>query len=171
MVINQPMSCAEWNYKCSRKSSLKIRERNHTGGEPFSCLKCSYKCLTSSTLKSHERIHTNSIFIEGGNNWVGMIGDDIVQNTECFQHYSQYKLVRINVLFPKCVKKSFDNFNVTKWRRHFPSKKIVKFCQALSNPLRLPMKNLDYKEASWTNIITVKISFAFICSYRKGRVN
>ena len=56
---DKPISCSQFDYKCSTSNNLKQHERIHSGDKPFGCSQCDYKTSDKGTLKRHERIHTD----------------------------------------------------------------------------------------------------------------
>lgn len=53
----KPFSCSSCSYSYSRKSSLTVHLRSHTG-KLFSCSICSYSCSFKSNLVRHSRTHS-----------------------------------------------------------------------------------------------------------------
>lgn len=50
--------CLYCAYSTSRKHSLIVHIRTHTGEKPFSCPHCPYRCAKKINLKIHIRTHT-----------------------------------------------------------------------------------------------------------------
>ncbi|XP_063629214.1 zinc finger protein 14-like [Cydia splendana] len=44
--------------RCSRKATLRLHQRKHTGEKPYKCSHCDYKCSDRTTIRNHERRHT-----------------------------------------------------------------------------------------------------------------
>lgn len=57
----KPFACKICRKEFSRRNNLKVHERSHTGVKPYVCKTCSKAFCVMSSLRVHERVHTGQM--------------------------------------------------------------------------------------------------------------